>query len=332
MNKIDELTGIMNSNSFNSRGDHLNCDCPFCGKKGHFYVNVNKFFEVLPNGKLRACWDCKKCGEYGNAFKLMREVGRLDFIESYLVPLIKFDDLSNRLDEENEELQKAELPHVKMRMPLGYRRIRQNDYLAERGFKRADFNIYEVGKTTLLQKYENYLLFPFRENGDIVTFYGRYKEKTPPTFTPKYINPQNNHSNYLYGIDDRTFLTNTAIVVEGFFDKHPVDKYLGLLEDTRREVICIATSGKKISKIQALKLKSAGIEELIFGYDPDATNSTKKVIEQYCSDFKIRVAWIGDDESDLGEKKGREIREIFSDNLYNYENFRTDKVFNKLFH
>lgn len=329
MNKIDELMGIFNS-SLNNRGDHLNCDCPFCSKKGHFYINVQKFFEVLPNGKMRSCWDCKKCGEYGNAYKLMREIGRLDFIESYLVPLIKFDDLTNRLDEElNQELIKAELPHVKIKMPLGYKRLSKNDYLAERGFKDADFKLYEVGATKLLHKYENYLLFPFRENGEIVTFYGRYNKRIVPEFTPKYLNPSNNHSNYLYGVDDRTFLTKTAIVVEGFFDKRSVDKSLGLLKDVRRETICVASSGKKLSPIQALKLKNIGVEELIFGYDPDATNSTKKVIEQYCSGFNIKVAWVGNDRKDLDEKSGKQVRDIFN-NLILSINFKTDKIFNNL--
>lgn len=329
--KIDELTGILNSNSFNSRGDHLQCDCPFCGKKSHMYVNINKFFEVLPNGKLRASWDCKKCGEYGNAFKLMREVGRLDFIESYLVPLIKWESLENRLEEDNEKILEAELPHICVRMPLGYRRIYESKYLAERGFKNAEFDIYEVGRTRIISKYENYLLFPFRENGDIVTFYGRFNGSKIPDGFPKYLNPEKNHSDYLYGIDDRTFLTETAIVVEGFFDKRSTDRGLKLLENYRREVICVATSGKKMSQIQALKLKHFGIRNLIFGYDPDATSSTKKIIEFYSKDFNIEVAWIDDDGNDLGEKNPKEVRKIFSD-LTPYESFRVDKVFNKLFH
>lgn len=329
--KIDELTGILNSNTFNSRGDHLQCDCPFCGKKSHMYVNVIKFFEVLPNGKLRSSWDCKKCGEYGNAYKLMREVGRLDFIESYLVPLIKWDNLENRLEEENEKILEAELPHLRAKMPKGYKRLYESKYLSERGFKTTDFDIYEVGRTKIISKYENYLLFPFKENGDIVTFYGRYNSEKIPKGFPKYLNPESNHSDYLYGIDDRTFLTDTAIVVEGFFDKRSVDIGLGLLTNHRREVICVATSGKKMSKNQALKLKFFGVNNLIFGYDPDATSSTKKIVEFYSKDFEIKVAWVGDSDSDLGKKRPKEVKNIFN-NLITYESFRVDKVFNKLFH
>ena len=241
MNEIDELTGIMNSSAFNQRGDHLVSDCPFCNKKGHLYINILKFFEVLPNGKLRNCWDCKKCGKSGNAFFLMKEIGRLDFIQSYLVPLIKFDDLKETLELDFSETELKEFPHSKIEMPKSFARIFENEYLeADRGFRSKDFILYEVGRAKLQRKLREYVIFPLRENGEIVSYYGRYAHKFIPTGVPKFLNVEAKHSDYLYGLDDRTFLTETAIVVEGFFDKRSVDRGLNLLKDVTRKTICVS--------------------------------------------------------------------------------------------
>lgn len=38
-------------------------DCPFCGKRDHFYINQTSFL-----------WDCKKCGEKGNAVSFLESV------------------------------------------------------------------------------------------------------------------------------------------------------------------------------------------------------------------------------------------------------------------
>ncbi len=44
-------------------GSQVQGDCPFCDKEGHFYVNWEKIL-----------WDCKVCGEKGNAFSFLEKV------------------------------------------------------------------------------------------------------------------------------------------------------------------------------------------------------------------------------------------------------------------
>jgi hypothetical protein len=51
-------------------GDNTRCDCPFCGKEHHFYINVR-------TGQ----WDCKVCGKSGNHFNFLKAV--VDHMEDY---------------------------------------------------------------------------------------------------------------------------------------------------------------------------------------------------------------------------------------------------------
>lgn len=44
-------------------GDNVRCDCPFCGKERHFFLNVR-------TGQ----WDCKVCAKEGNHFTFLQEI------------------------------------------------------------------------------------------------------------------------------------------------------------------------------------------------------------------------------------------------------------------
>ena len=51
------------------------CDCIFCGKERHFYIN-----------KKTQLFDCKKCGASGNIFKLLQYLDKLYLLGGKTVP------------------------------------------------------------------------------------------------------------------------------------------------------------------------------------------------------------------------------------------------------
>ena len=50
--------------------DQIICDCLFCGKSKHMYVNKNT-----------GAWDCKKCGNSGGIYKLLAAVDKWYLLE-----------------------------------------------------------------------------------------------------------------------------------------------------------------------------------------------------------------------------------------------------------
>ena len=99
-----ELKELLVNPKKNRTGQYV-CDCQFCGKEGHFYINIKT-----------QMWDCKKCGEYGNIYKLLSHLGK-----TYLLggKTIKEDDrissIKSLLEERTEEkTDDTELPTIKM--------------------------------------------------------------------------------------------------------------------------------------------------------------------------------------------------------------------------
>ena len=52
-------------------GAHFKCQCPFCGKANHLYVN-----------KSTSMWDCKSCGEVGNLTTLKKRLGDIKDLQA----------------------------------------------------------------------------------------------------------------------------------------------------------------------------------------------------------------------------------------------------------
>ena len=59
-----DLRDLLVNPKLNRRGQYV-CDCIFCGKEGHMYVS-----------KQTQLFDCKKCGEYGSIYKLLKQLDK----------------------------------------------------------------------------------------------------------------------------------------------------------------------------------------------------------------------------------------------------------------
>ena len=76
-----------------NRTNQYICDCPFCGKESHFYID-----------KTSQLFDCKKCGESGNIYKLLRFVDKLYLLQGSTVEAREtIASVRSILEEEREQ-------------------------------------------------------------------------------------------------------------------------------------------------------------------------------------------------------------------------------------
>ena len=312
--EIDKIEELLNSSNYNTQHNHIISDCPFCGKEGHFYLNINKIFKKDEKGHYKSAFDCKKCSETGSLYKLLKQLDQLFLLDEESLNITNFQKKDISGDVTYSEQQKI-LNIVKL--PSGFKRLFYDEYLESRGFTEREYFKYTIGKTELLFKYENYIIIAVIENGDVKGFISRSilgkedikainRERENSGNKKKYlryINSKTDFSKLLFGIDEISFSTKSVIVVEGVFDKTQIDGTLDLDFDNTTK--CCATFGKSISRYQADKLKEKGIENLIIIQDPDAVEESKRYANELNNEFNVLVGYTGD--KDLGDSTQEEI-------------------------
>ena len=301
--KIDDadLKDLLINPSLNRRGQYI-CDCHFCGKAQHFYIS-----------KATQMWDCKKCGEYGNIYKLLKRLNK-----TYLLGGATIEDkeeltsLKVLLEQqaEDDDIALEELPVKKL--PVGWKISRNSTpHLLGRGITPEDCKRYKIGATDLYRKYKNYVIIPIYDNEKVRGFLGRYGAKHVPSDKLRYNNSTNtNFAQLLFGYDeivkDKTI---TVILVEGIFDKIAVDKVFKLWKID--EIKCVCTFGKKISPEQQKKLRLKGVEKVILLYDFDAIKDIKKYGLELEEHFITSITYTT--KKDIDECTEEEALEVFSD-------------------
>ena len=185
-----DLKDILVNPVLNSRGQYV-CDCVFCGKPRHMYVS-----------KLTQAFDCKKCGEAGSVYKLLRFFNKLYLLEWATIEVRQLIKTVSEISEDDvEEIVLEELPIV--RLPAGWKLFGSTDYLKKRGLSTEQIKHYKFGETSLISKYENYVIFPIFDNGKIRGFIGRYASKKVPKDKLRYNNSSGtNFSKLLDGFDE----------------------------------------------------------------------------------------------------------------------------------
>lgn len=296
----DDLKDILLNPKLNRRGQYI-CDCPFCGKEHHFYI-----------AKETQLFDCKKCGEFGNIYKLLKQLDK-----TYLIggATVKERDvlksvrvmISEALAEDEGEV--TVLPEVKL--PVGFKTSRKStQYLLDRGLTAEDCIRYNIGSTDLYRKFQNYVIIPIYDDGVIKGFVGRYGGKKVPKNRLRYNNSVGTQfSSLLFGYDEINGGTISVILVEGIFDKIAVDKFLNLWSSD--EVKCVCTFGKKISDEQIKKLIVKGVSNVIMLYDFDALNEIKKYGLELEKNFVTSITYTN--KKDIDECTLDEALEVFSD-------------------
>ena len=305
-----DLRGLLKVHKETHSGQYV-CDCPFCGKERHFYIS-----------KKTQLFDCKKCGEAGNVFKLLRYLDKTYLLGGKSVEEVEHvNSIRNFLSENNEEVKVETLPAVKL--PVGWKLLKNsNEYLIGRGITPELCKRYNFGSTTLVSKFKNYIIVPIYDNGVVRGFIGRYGAKLVPDGVLRYNNSlHTKFGSLLFGYDEINEHTITVILVEGIFDKIAVDKVLGLWNND--EVKCVATFGKKISEDQIHKLELKGVSRVILLYDFDAVKDIKKygmILQQH---FVTTITFTN--KKDIDECTPEEALEVFQ-HFYNPKEFNVDII------
>lgn len=331
--KID-LEKLLGSTRYNLRRNHLISNCPFCGKDGHFYLNIEKIFKKKDDGAYKNAFDCKRCLEKGNLVKLLKQLDKEHLLDGEQI------DLNKKLDK--KLIVKTIEPELDLsvpdkKLPVGFKRIYKDDYLSSRGFTKKQFERYIIGETKTLFKYQGYIIVSVEEENNCKGYLGRsrlsrveideinqqYREGGSKQKYLRYRNSDNtDFSKLILGYDEIDFLTKTMILTEGFFDKVSVDKVI----DGELTMKCGCTFGKNISEYQIQKLKNKGIENVILIQDPDAVNDSKKIAFRLNSEFNVLVGFTGS--KDLGDSTTKEIINVLN-NLKTPEQYFIETVLKK---
>jgi len=320
MGRID-FKELLSGSRYNSRGDHIISDCPFCSKDGHFYINIAK--ALVKRGRTYVnAWDCKKCGEVGNIVKLLTKLNKLTILEDG-----SYSDLQKRLNNilfSEDPVNSTSLEVPEMKMPIGFKRSNSDPYLDVRGFTKFEYEKYIVGRTNIKVGLRDYVMMAVEESRKIKGYLGRstlsklqideinskYKREGAKRKHVRYKNSMNTEFNkLLLGYDEIMFYTDWVILVEGYFDKIRVDQVLGL--DNEREMKSCATFGKAISIEQIRKLQKRGVTNVILIQDPDALDNAKHQGLVLQNEFeKVLLGFTKD--KDLGDSNSDDISKVFN--------------------
>ncbi len=320
---IRELTNELHAKLDGGRKNLIVPTCPYCGKSGgKFGIFVGKETEK----KKLFMSHCFSCGHTTkDVNQLLDDIGRSDLkiTETASFEPVKIPEFFKVEEEEiDDELQIVE-------MPESWKRCYKNRYLKSRGFLLDDYEYFPVGTTRGLNwKFDDYVVFPVIDNGDIVGYVSRHtwskdaidRYNATAKRNGKYQIRRYNNSldndfvkllyNYDAVIEDET---DTVIIVEGIFDAIALTRKLELY-DNHQVAVC-ATFGKKISDAQIYKLQSKGVRNVVIGYDADANEAISRAAEQLNEYFDVMIARIEGDGKDFDEADFWDIFDVFAYNL-----------------
>ena len=310
----EDLRSLINVEK-ETRSNQYISSCPFCGKQSHFYIN-----------KYTQRWDCKKCGESGGIYKLLKHFDKLYLLGAPTVKVeseIKSIRSIQEADSKQEDAEIKQLPTI--HMPIGFKRYDYiTPYLKQRGITLRDVKHWNFGCTRLVSRFLDYVLIPITEDGEIKGYIGRYGSRHVPDDVLRYANSLGTEfSCLLFGYDDIVKgKTDTVIITEGLFDAIAVTKKLNLFEDDTVRAVC--TFGKKISRTQIQKLLDKEIRKVILLYDYDALKEIRHYILMLEEYFVTKVA-VALDKKDIDECSQDEVIEVF-ENMRDVRSFNTDVV------
>jgi len=298
----------------NGKNSHWICDCPFCGKKSHLYLQKKTTKRLKRSGRNASFFfDCKRCSENGFVKKLLNRIGQSDLI--FIKPSADIFNFTKNTLSFNDHPQKQDLPQAKP--PLGFRRVNQHPYCEQRGFEPWQYDAYNVGVCNLLPSMKKYVYFLVYTHGVLTGYQSRHvyskekldrinetrKQKDLPKIL-RYDNSSHDFSSMLFGLDD-VEQGDIVILCEGIFDKKAIDNNLSL--NTTPGMSCCCTFGKKISQHQIELLKQKQVAHLIVFFDAGAIADIKKSTMDLSFCFeKVEIAY-----SSLGDPDEISRNEFF---------------------
>lgn len=323
-----EVISELNLTKFGSQGwlQDKNGNCPFCGKTKKWGIHFNE----AGNSFVFHCW---KCNTKVSTYAFLKQLDRLDLIKSSYENSIKSNYVELISDNE-EESKNEDFAFKKVMLPLKLKRIQEDTYLNERGFKLWHYDEFEPSFTcsSLERKLKDYIVFKIKMNSNVVAWLARSRHtkewhtKNLEESKKKGIKPQLRYENsrtdftkILGGYDNLTDKTDMVIIVEGLFDYIGIDNKLGLHD--LDEIKCVFTFGNSISKEQINLLLKKKVKKVILMYDPDKPEQIKSsglILQKY---FDTKLALLTDKKKDPGDATTTELLNSL-ENLIDPINFR----------
>lgn len=321
---IEKLKEIFPDGKIDRRGKNWITLCPECHHR-EFSISLEENHQC-------GCFRKKDCGWTGNVFTLMKKIGRVDILVNKDINFKKIERIKILPEETKLDL---DLPDILP--PLGWKRIKDDEYLNRRGFK--DYFRYRVGITSVDPRLTGFVVFLVEEQGKIKGWVARnkkdkkeieklnenYKQRGIKKKIARYLNSDSDFAKLLFGLDELSENTKMIIIVEGIFDKIKVDDLLSLHEQD--EIVCLASFKCGMSSEQIFKIQenAPNLETTILLYDPDVIDAIKKTafdIDGYLGEILIGFAKSGHDPGDFTEE---DIEQVFN-NLESPTVFNTSKV------
>lgn len=267
-----------------STGDEFAADCPFCGKPGHFYVNVDTNNYI-----------CFKCEAAGRGFSgLVRLVAEVEGVKTSVArrmitrqvvqfkrresePKSLMERLANMRGREAQQADgvvQAPLPDEFIPVWKHDRGWRMPMYLKQRGITRETAKTWGLGYCDK-GRYADRIVFPIVcPNGQSFTARDATEDQSQQ---PKYLNPKGvDHGRLLYGWN--TLGDGDVIMVEG-----PMD----VLTLVQRSYEVLGLLGKALHVEQMkLLLKLPRDKTFIIMLDPEETEAPYKVAKQLLCRFE----------------------------------------------
>lgn len=270
-----------------SRKGWYTTDCPYCGTKQKFGVRFNddprfkQWNSKVHKNKISFNCYSGSCSESGTGNKLLKVLGL-----SHLISDIEY--LEDKVIIPSYEEEEVQMDTPTMIKPIGFKRVFSNTYLDDRGFESWQYELYHIGVSRMIR---DRVIFLIIENGENKGYVARTtmeeKEikrlKNKGVIIPKYKNQSVDFDKLVYGIDE-VEEGDSVIIVEGVTDKANVDRMLRVLG--LGNVKCVCTFGKKISLVQFMKIKNRNTNDILFLYDFDAINESKKYSHEASDYFK----------------------------------------------
>jgi len=306
---IDDILPYL-SNVKKSGSKHLYCDCPFCNKPKHFYIN-----------KENLLFDCKKCKEEGNAFKLLKQLGILN---QFLHKSVNIKQLVKITTSEQQKQKEEEGVKKYIKKSHFFVRSYNDSYLLSRNWEQKDFYKYIVGRINK-KRFEDYVVMYIEDDNGLLGYVARSlksKEELEKLGKLRYMNSRETKFNeLLFGFNEVTKDTEVVIIVEGIFDKVRLDNLLRTDDSDFLKVLC--TFGNKVSNEQLNNLKTTNVNTVVLFYDLDAINEMKKNSVKLKKHFCLKIVCLlsGKDPGDATEE---EVFEALS-NPYNLNTFFYEK-------
>lgn len=337
---IAELASELHARLDGGRKNLIIPECCWCGKTGGklgLYVGPEK------NGKTFGMAHCFSCGHTCRDLnRFLDDIGRPDLkitetasFQPVQVP--EFFGLQDD-DEIDDEL-------LVIEMPESWKRCHKNPYLKSRGFTFDDYEYFPVGTTRGLNfKFDNYVIFPIYDEGDIVGYVSRHiwskeqiddyndrAKRNNKYQIRRYNNSMENDFvkllyNYDSVIEDET---DTVILCEGIFDVIALTRHLDLYDNHR--IVPVCTFGKKISDTQIYKLQQKGVRDIIIGYDTDAADAINVAADKLSEYFEnVLIAKLVGNGKDWDESSFWDIYDTFSESLYTPIEYKLSNVDGKI--